>query len=94
VNVTPEVRQRGTVLLDKPDSVEAIKASPLKTRVSLKGKIVKVRDYSIYLYNKFAQQTPAFHISGIHQYHLKNLTTKLNCFSHKTHQNLNCLLFI
>ncbi|XP_060607006.1 uncharacterized protein LOC132759280 [Ruditapes philippinarum] len=43
VNVTPEVRQRGTVLLDKPDSVEAIKASPLKTRVSLKGKIVKIR---------------------------------------------------
>jgi len=42
VQVPAEVRQRGAVILKKPDSVEAIKASPVKSRVSVKGKIVKV----------------------------------------------------
>lgn len=42
LSVSAELRSRGAVLLDKPNTIEAIKASPLKTRVSMKGKIVKV----------------------------------------------------
>lgn len=45
VLVNSEVRGMGPAMLNKPNTVEAIKASPLKTRVSLKGKIVKVSVY-------------------------------------------------
>jgi len=39
ITVPAEVRQRGAVLLNKPNSVETIIASPVKSRVSVKGKI-------------------------------------------------------
>ena len=42
ISISPEMRQQGSLMLEKPNTIAKIKASPLKTRVSLKGKIVKV----------------------------------------------------
>ena len=42
VSTIPDAKKKAELLMQKEDTIERIKASPLKTRVSLKGKIVKV----------------------------------------------------
>jgi len=42
VSIIPDAKMKAHLLMKKEETIETIKASPLKTRVSLKGKIVKV----------------------------------------------------